>query len=136
MGLSQDHAPPVRDGRGARSPRQQLADALNAAKPAKRSKYGAKPVMVDGVWFPSGREARRDGELQQLQRAGAISDLKRQVTFRLDVNGIKVTSYRADWTYVESGELVVEDAKGVQTDAFKIKRKLLFALTGHCVRLS
>ena len=107
----------------------------------RRSKYNAKPQVVDGVRFASKAEAKRDAELQLLERAGAIRDLKRQPRFPLVVNGEKVTTYVGDWTYVETKAAkplgahplviirrVVEDRKGVQTPAFKLKWALAKAL--------
>jgi hypothetical protein len=96
-------------------------------------KYGAQAVKVDGIKFPSKREARRWSELRLLERAGRIEDLKRQVRFVLDVNAVPICHYVADFTYREAGRLVVEDTKGVQTDVFKIKAKLMLACHGIAV---
>lgn len=93
-----------------------------------RSKYKAVPTVVDGVRFASKKEARRDAELKILERAGRISFLHRQRKFDLIVNGVKVCRYVADWAYVEDHKAIVEDAKGVQTPAFKIKWALAKAL--------
>ncbi|NCB05918.1 MAG: DUF1064 domain-containing protein, partial [Clostridia bacterium] len=38
-----------------------------------RSKFNAKATVVDGIRFDSQAEARRYGQLQALQAAGAIS---------------------------------------------------------------
>jgi hypothetical protein len=101
-----------------------------------RPKYGAKPQVVDGVRFASKAEAKRDAELKLLARAGEITGLERQPKFDLIVNGKKVCRYVGDWSYWElepsqdPGPLrfVVEDKKGVQTPAFKIKWALAKAL--------
>lgn len=98
------------------------------------NKYNAKPQVVDGIRFASKAEAKRDAELQLLARAGQIFALRRQPRYPLIVNGVKVCTYVADWEYVEkaapSGPTVtiVEDRKGVQTPAFKIKWALAKAL--------
>lgn len=108
------------------------------------SKYGAHKTIVDGIEFDSKKEAKRFTELKLLERAGAISDLKRQVKFVLipaqrepDTKGPKggvikgkllerECSYIADFTYLdEEGKLVVEDTKGFRTSDYKIKRKLM-----------
>lgn len=102
----------------------------------RRNKYGAKPVVVDGVRFASKAEAKRDAELVLLERAGKIADLRRQPKFDLVVNGKKVCRYVGDWQYYEICEdhdapvsvPVVEDRKGVLTPAFKIKWALAKAL--------
>jgi hypothetical protein len=92
------------------------------------SKYKAIPVVVDGVRFASKAEAKRDAELQLLQRAGKISGIKRQPRFPLIVCGVKVCTYVADWEYMDGNYRVVEDRKGVLTPAFKIKWALAKAL--------
>jgi len=86
-----------------------------------RSKYKAVPTVVDGVRFASKAEAKRDAELQLLAKAGAIQSLERQPRFVLRANGEKVCTYVADWRYFEGSREVIEDKKGVQTPAFKIK---------------
>ena len=48
-----------------------------------RSKYGAKKITQNGITFDSKREAKRYGELLLLERAGAITELQRQVEFVL-----------------------------------------------------
>lgn len=119
-----------------------------------RSKYGAKSTVVDGVRFDSAREARRFQQLKILERAGAIRDLQRQVEFELIPaqyeppktlkNGRKVrgrcierkTIYKADFAYIQSdtGEYIVEDAKGFRTDVYRIKKKLLLYKYGIQIR--
>lgn len=91
----------------------------------KPSKYRAVATVVDGLRFDSKKEARRWQELQLLERSGGISLLRRQVAIPLVVCGVKVATYRADFTYSLGGQLVVEDAKGYQTDIFKLKWKIV-----------
>lgn len=97
-----------------------------------RSKYNAKPQVVDGVRFASKAEAARDQELHLLERAGKIRNVKRQPRYPLYVEGKLITTYVADWCYQEdiNGETVfiTEDRKGVLTPAFKIKWALAKAL--------
>jgi hypothetical protein len=104
-----------------------------AAAP-RRHKYGARRTVVDGVTFPSRREARRYGELKVLERAGRITGLELQPRFRLVVNGRHVGDYLADFRYVEGGRSVVEDAKGVRTPVYRLKKKLVLALYGIQIR--
>jgi hypothetical protein len=47
------------------------------------NKYGAKKTMVGEVQFASKKEAQRYMELQLLERAGEITNLRRQVKFEL-----------------------------------------------------
>lgn len=104
--------------------------------PAQRvSKYGNHRVVVDGITFDSKREAVRYGVLCLMQRAGEISDLRLQVPFELvprqpTLRHAQPLRYIADFTYRMAGALVVEDAKGVQTEAFKIKRRLMLHVHG------
>jgi hypothetical protein len=96
------------------------------------SKYRARKTTVDGVTFDSMGEARRYQELRLLERAGEISDLCRQVPYALNVNGVHVCDYVADFTYVVrwSGVKAVEDFKGFRTAEYRLKRKLMRACHG------
>ena len=99
------------------------------------SKYHAKKVTINGITFDSKHEAERWQELQILQRAGVIEQLKRQVRFDLipNQNGERGVYYKADFTYLQNGELVVEDAKGFKTPEYIIKRKLMLWI--HAIRI-
>lgn len=106
-----------------------------------RSKYGNRKVTVDGLTFDSAKEARRWKELCLLERAGAISDLQWQVKYELLPSqrvGGKVVErpviYIADFAYTEDGQTVVEDAKGMRTKEYIIKRKLMLYIHGIQIR--
>ena len=95
-------------------------------------KYGNRKVSVNGIKFDSMREANRYVELSLLQRAGEISDLRLQVPFELvpkqkDSKGrvIREIRYIADFVYIEKGKCIVEDAKGVRTKEYALKKKLM-----------
>ena len=89
--------------------------------------------------FDSAKEWRRNQELEALQRAGEISELNRQVPFvlmpsytiadeptRQGFRTVREIRYIADFTYrLKDGTRIIEDVKGMQTDVFKLKRKLL-----------
>ena len=115
------------------------------------NKYKNKKVMTsDGIWHDSKREARRWEELLLLFKAGYIMDLKRQVKFVLiptqrgeDTIGKRGVhypgkvierecAYIADFVYwdLKNAKQVVEDAKGVRTPEYKIKRKLMLYIHG------
>lgn len=102
------------------------------------SKYHSVKVKVDGMTFDSRKEANRYCELKLLQRAGKITDLRRQVRYILiptqyDEDGKRLEyscTYVADFVYKQDGELVVEDVKGMKTDAYIIKRKLMLSVYG------
>lgn len=96
-------------------------------------KYRNVPTVVDGFRFDSKAEARRWGELKLFDRAGAIRDLQRQVTYELPVNGEIVCRYRADFIYWKpDGHLVVEDVKSraSMTPLYRLKKKLMKAIWG------
>jgi hypothetical protein len=90
-----------------------------------RSKFGAVKTVVDGLRFDSKKEARRWSELKALEQAKMITGLERQVSIPIYVSGVKVCTYRADFCYQQDGEHVVEDAKGFETDVFKLKWKMV-----------
>jgi len=97
--------------------------------PSKRSKYGAKPKEVDGIKFHSTWEADRYSELKTLVRIGEIENLCLQVKYELHVNEELICNYIADFVYVDgNGERIVEDAKGVKTPEYKLKKKLMKAI--------
>jgi len=94
-------------------------------------KYKNTPTLLDGVVFASKLEARRYGELRLLEWAGQISNLKTQVPFQLVVNGQLVATYTADFTYTDSqGKQHIEDAKGMLTPVYRLKKKLMRACYG------
>ncbi len=103
-----------------------------------RTKYGNRKVVLPCGTFDSRKEYRRWKELQLLERAGKIADLRRQVKYELipaqRVNGKcveRAVSYVADFVYQQNGETVVEDVKGYRDPSssgyakFVIKRKLM-----------
>ena len=97
------------------------------------NKYGARKVKApDGQVFDSVKEYHRWGMLKLLERAGRISDLKRQVSYELipKQQGERACSYVADFTYMENGKLVVEDCKGFRTPEYRLKRKLMLWVHG------
>lgn len=92
-----------------------------------------------GTGRASNKETRRAQHLQTLQSAGLISDLREQVDFELipaqrdDAGKLleKACVYRADFTYNDDqGKPHVEDAKGMRTNVYKIKRKLMLQVHG------
>ena len=90
------------------------------------NKYHARAVRVDGIWFPSQKEAYRYLELKLLERAGVIQDLRLQVPFVLLPKSQygRAVKYIGDFVYMENGKQVVEDTKGYRTDVYKLKRRL------------
>lgn len=100
----------------------------------RRNKFGAVPTVVDGVRFASKKEARRYVELKLLQKAGEIGRLELQPKFPIVVNGMKICAYIADFRYWCHGRPVVEDAKGVKTPVYRLKKKIVEAQYGIAIR--
>jgi hypothetical protein len=109
-----------------------------ARKPAK---YRNQRVRVDGFSFDSKAEAKRYGELKELQAVGAIAWFLCQVPFRLPGGII----YRADFLIVWNdmqfnksftrSKVTVEDVKGMMTSASRLKIKQVQAIYGIEVEL-
>lgn len=95
----------------------------------KKSKYGNQKVEHDGIVFDSKKERDRYCELKILEKAKAITDLKRQVKYVLvEKNGKeRETSYIADFVYKKGNEVVVEDvkSKATKTPLYRLKKKLM-----------
>ena len=105
------------------------------------NKFGNRKTLFNGITFDSRREAKRYAELLLLLRAGQISNLRRQVPFELlptqkrDGKVIeRPVKYVADFVYTENGEEVVEDAKGLRTKEYILKRKLMLWQYGIQIR--
>ena len=121
-----------------------------------RNKYGNRKVTFNGETFDSKRELSRYQELLLMQRAGMIHDLMRQVRFELVPTQYEsyvrysaktgkrlkdgqrcvelAVNYIADFVYWEGDQMVVEDAKGVRTEGYIIKRKLMRLQHGVAIR--
>ena len=104
-------------------------------------KYHNKAKEFNGIVFDSVKECERYKELLLMEKAGEIRDLNRQVRFDLlpKMRGKNRTErgvyYKADFTYyrINPGgpdEYVVEDVKGMRTDVYKLKRKLMLYRKG------
>jgi len=94
--------------------------------PKSSHKYGAKAMMVDGIRFPSMKEAKRYTTLKALEKAHLISNLKIQVPYELNPGGTHSLKYIADFVYTnDKGEQIVEDSKGYKTREYKKKKKLM-----------
>ncbi|MCC8176217.1 MAG: DUF1064 domain-containing protein [Bacteroidales bacterium] len=114
-------------------------------QPKGESKYHNRRVTdpSSGEQFDSAREYRRWKLLRAMERAGLISDLQRQVPFELipalrDAQGraLRATTYVADFTYTDNdtSRLVVEDAKGVRTQVYSLKYKLMLHVHGITIK--
>lgn len=79
--------------------------------------------------FDSKKEHRRAQELQLLEKAGMITDLRYQVPFPLlpKQGDMRAVHYIADFVFFDEGKLIVEDVKSpaTRTPAYIIKRKMM-----------
>ena len=113
-----------------------------------KNKFNARKIKRNGVVFDSRAEMRRWCELQKMEKAGEITNLRRQVKFVLIPNQYKVfndgvvyereCSYIADFVYEKDGRTEVEDVKGntkgISYQYFVIKRKLMLERYGIAVK--
>lgn len=110
----------------------------DAGKPSKPNKYRNSVVEWEGARFHSKKELNRWLELVELQKLGAIRNLRRQVKYDLIVNDVRVTGYVADHVYEEWYGIewvqIIEDVKGVRTPEYRLKRNLMRALYGITIR--
>lgn len=125
----------------------------------RRNKYGARKTLVDGIMFDSKREADRYRQLKLLLDRGEISNLEMQVKYELIPAQYEVTerygkrgqrlkdgrkllekpvTYIADFVYYDlpSGEVVVEDCKGMRDQKYRIKKKLMLWVHGIRIKES
>ena len=127
---------------------------------APRSKYGAKPTIVDNISFHSAKEARRYRELTLWQKSGGIRCLRLQPRYTLCALSVRhadcrnvnagtvdnrrqpVAHYVADFEYEECDHanghrgwrVIVEDVKGVRTALYQLKKKLFETQYGIQIR--
>lgn len=88
----------------------------------KASKYHNEKTDIDGITFDSKKEAHRFMVLRELLLCSKISDLRLQHTFMLQEpyttpsgKRIRAITYKADFTYWQNGEFIVEDVKSPVT---------------------
>lgn len=104
------------------------------SKAEKPRKFRNEPIVVDGRRYASKREAAYCEELIQLEKAGKIGGLELQKRFELlGPTGEVICVYVADaafWDH-ERDRFRVIDVKGApETEAFKLKRKMMRAFKG------
>ncbi len=104
----------------------------------RTAKYRNKKTELDGFRFDSKREAQRYQELKFLEKAGKICRLEIYPRFTIHVKGDKICTYIADFKYMlcdrylgnPTGAEIVEDVKGIRTQAYILKKKLMKAVYG------
>lgn len=97
----------------------------------KKNKYRNIKTTVDGIEFDSIKEADYYCQLKLLKRAGEIKDFglqpryELQPTFRKNGTTHRSITYVADFVIDNNdGTTEIIDIKGVETQVFKIKKKL------------
>lgn len=114
--------------------KEKILSGIDKSIKERKEKYHNK--RVDG--FDSVRERDRFNELHLLERTGHIRALRRQQKFLLipKQDGERACTFIADFVYEErqptfsnanymAWREVVEDCKGMRTEVYRIKRKLM-----------
>ncbi len=87
-----------------------------------KHKFNAKITELDGIKFSSRREATRYQRLNILKRSGEVLFFLRQTPFHLP-GGVK---YLCDFmVFWKDGNVTIEDVKGMKTDLYLTKKKLV-----------
>jgi hypothetical protein len=110
----------------------------------KKTKYNNKITELDGIKFHSRKESARYSQLKLYEKGGLISDLRLQVTYQLiepmRINGKhhRAICYIADFVYYDTVHKceVVEDVKGMITDIFRIKLRLMKQVHGIEIKIT
>lgn len=121
-----------------------------------KNKYHNETVEVDGLRYDSKNEMLRHNFLKMMERAGEISNLRYHVKYELipaiteevvvhlktkDKIVTKTAQtaryYEADFVYIvnNTGEEIVEDFKGQETDLFKFKAALFRYKYGKQIKI-
>lgn len=91
--------------------------------------YQTKKQAYDGIVFDSKLEIARYRELKLLIAAKEIDQLKYHEKFPCIVNSVVITTYEADFTFIDLKTMssVCCECKGYWTDTAKLKWKLFKA---------
>ena len=122
----------------------QPCHAVPAAVSKNRRKYRNQPTVYNGIRFDSKREAARYADLLLVERAGEIANLELQPVFPLVIDGVPVKirspgrpngtrcKYTADFRYLDlrTNTTVVEDTKGIDTQASRLRRAVIECIYG------
>ncbi|PAE20607.1 hypothetical protein CHH80_10985 [Bacillus sp. 7504-2] len=97
----------------------------------KRSKYGNRKTVVDGITFDSKAEAIYYNQLKWLKQNKQIKDFKLQPkyilqeSFKKNGKTFRPITYKADFEVINlDGTTQIIDIKGALTKEFQLKRKL------------
>ena len=115
-----------------------------------KNKYNARKTKFRGMTFDSRSEMKRYLYLSDLERKGVISQLRRQVRFRIipplygvaQISHARTTTfkpylidraayYTCDFLYREDGKIIIEDVKSERTarlNDYILRRKLMIRI--------
>lgn len=91
------------------------------------TKYNNKITYIHNIRFDSHKEAMHYLYLKDLEEKGVIHTLQLQVSFPFIYEGKKIFKYVADFVYEDEFGTHVVDVKGVRTQLFNLKKKLIEA---------
>ena len=100
----------------------------------RQCRCGAKEFL----YFASVIEAKRYAELYLLSQHGKITNLVNQPRYPISINGVKITTYVADFAFTdEKGNRIIEDVKpkNFMTDMAKMKIKMAEATYGIQIQI-
>ncbi len=105
---------------------------------SRLNKFGAKRTRCRaGHTHDSGRESRRCDDLHLMLLSGEIEALRQQPQYWFYIDGRQVkhpngrrVGFKADFAFfdVQAGASVVEDSKGVRTEAYVLRLAIFRAL--------
>ena len=98
-------------------------------KKSKKNKYNAKKTCG----YDSKSEYDYSLVLKDRLKDGEISDLQEQVRYDFTHNGKYICFYKADFQYLENGQLIVVDVKSKATQklsTYRLKKKMMKVFHG------
>ena len=105
------------------------AAEFRALKPAKKNKFNARKVTIDGITFDSVAEGRFYAALKLREKAGEVYEVELQPRFSFVHNGVLIGTYKPDfmfWDAVAHRNRVI-DVKGVETREFRTNLRMMRA---------
>ena len=107
-----------------------MSQAQAPYRTKKANKFGACQSTVLNTTFDSRAEAERYLLLVSRLQAGEISNLviqpkyELQPAFRRNGKAERAITYTADFEYSETGQVITEEVKGFETEAWRIRRRM------------
>ena len=88
-----------------------------------KHKFNAKPQTIDNQRFASKKEAKRYLELKELKRTGEVLFFFTQARLPIvKTNAKYVCDFVVFW---KDQTITIEDVKGIKTEVYKLKKKLI-----------